>query len=364
MASRSKARDDAEGELDVGEELEQLEQLIERCKVLYEQHFMGIQKIAPETLHRQAERRMIKLTQHRIRNTALRFRFTTLSQKFGSYNTYWRRTMRAIEQGRYTPHLRRVAQRAGSQGREIPDEMLAKMPRLLREKLIRDRDRIAARNEREQARAGGEDEPAVVRSAVPHRHEIDEAALGGEGDFDFDAMFDAIKTPEPQPVAAKPAAPARPAAPPAAARPAPAARPPAPPPVPGRADSAKEQAKAAAKAAAVARAKQKLAAEGPARPAAPKAPPRAVKVSQKRDSSGNLLPPGMTEHQTRQLYDRYVKAKKLVGEDTGSLSYAKLLRTLNKQTPRIMKQHQAKSVEFNVVIKDDAVVLKAKPKKG
>ena len=50
-------------------------------------------------------------------------------------------------------------------------------------------------------------------------------------------------------------------------------------------------------------------------------------------------------------------------ERTDNVSYAKLLRTLNKQAPQIMKQHGAKAVEFNVVIKEDRVVLKAKPKK-
>jgi len=76
-------------------------------------------------------------------------------------------------------------------------------------------------------------------------------------------------------------------------------------------------------------------------------------VQAKRDSQGNALPPGMSEHDTR----------KLVGERTDNVSYNKLLRTLNKQAPQIMKQHGAKAVEFNVVIKEDRVVLKAKPKK-
>jgi hypothetical protein len=52
-----------------------------------------------------------------------------------------------------------------------------------------------------------------------------------------------------------------------------------------------------------------------------------------------------------------------VGERTDNLSYDKLVSTLSKQAPAIMKQHNARGVEFNVVVKGDKVVLKAKPKK-
>ena len=64
-----------------------------------------------------------------------------------------------------------------------------------------------------------------------------------------------------------------------------------------------------------------------------------------------------------QLYRRYVQARKVVGESVDNLSYEKLMNTLSKQAPAIMKQHQASGVEFNIVIKDNKVVLKAKPKK-
>lgn len=70
----------------------------------------------------------------------------------------------------------------------------------------------------------------------------------------------------------------------------------------------------------------------------------------------------MTEAKTRDLYQRYVQARKKVGEK-GSVSYDKLVQSLNKQAPKIMQQHKAKGVEFDVVVKDDKVVLKAKPKR-
>ena len=71
----------------------------------------------------------------------------------------------------------------------------------------------------------------------------------------------------------------------------------------------------------------------------------------------------MTVDEGQALFKRYKKAQELVGKKTDGLSYDKLMRSLNKQAPKILEQHQAKGVSFNVVVKGDRVVLKAKPKK-
>ena len=70
----------------------------------------------------------------------------------------------------------------------------------------------------------------------------------------------------------------------------------------------------------------------------------------------------MTEKQCRELHARYTKARRLVG-DPSEVSYEKLLTTLGKQAPAIMKEHGAKGVDFQVVVRGDKVVLKAKPVK-
>jgi hypothetical protein len=70
----------------------------------------------------------------------------------------------------------------------------------------------------------------------------------------------------------------------------------------------------------------------------------------------------MNEQQCRDLYARYVKAREMVGQ-ASDMSYEKLVSSLGKQAPAIMKEHGAKGVEFNVVVRGDKVVLKAKPQK-
>ncbi|MBL8627833.1 MAG: hypothetical protein JNK64_41495, partial [Myxococcales bacterium] len=72
--------------------------------------------------------------------------------------------------------------------------------------------------------------------------------------------------------------------------------------------------------------------------------------------------PGMTEAETRALYAKFVKAREVVGDKSEGFSYDKLVRTLQSQAPKILEQHKAQKVEFNVVIRDNKVILKAKPK--
>src|SRR6185436_16716365 len=96
----------------IEELLDDLDLLVERVKVLYEQYFLGIQKQPPSFLHTDIERKIRDLSQHQIRNTALRYRFVTLQQKFGAYHAYWRRTLRQIENGTYTRSLSKLGRQA------------------------------------------------------------------------------------------------------------------------------------------------------------------------------------------------------------------------------------------------------------
>jgi hypothetical protein len=194
---------------EVEELLDGLEKLLDRTKVLYEQYFMGIQKIAPMQLHRDIERRVRDLMQQQIRNTSLRFRFTTISQKYGAYNTYWKRTLREIEQGKYVRDLVRVKRKADELGEDLPEELLVKLPKLVQDRIRRDRARMAERARRSAAPEAISRSGELVTRSSPPVHEIDEeeaATLGeslveeapslfGAGDLDIDGLFHALTAP-------------------------------------------------------------------------------------------------------------------------------------------------------------------------
>ncbi len=353
MASRAKNSSDAPNSDDIGEMLDDLSNRIDRCKVLFEQYFLGIQKTAPGQLHVDLERHIRQLTQIHIRNTGQRYRFTTLSQKFASYNTYWKRTLRQIESGSYIRDMARLERKSARTGKDVPDEVLAKMPKRMRDRILKDRQSAADRVARHESREQSLRESGKVRDHKPGNvHQLDEADL--LEDLDLDSIFSSM-TGDPSPAPAQSsrrqldadpdtdvddlfAAIAQNSAPgqsvPESALPkAPPRRRPAP-------QAARPQA---------------------ARPQA--ARPQAARPTPRPPASAERPPPGMSVSESQALYKRYKKARELVGENTSNLSYDKLMRSLNKQAPKIIREHKAQGVSFNVVVKGDRVVLKAKPKK-
>ncbi len=85
----------------LADDITSLEKKLIQLKVDYEQYFLGMQKTAPERLRSEVEKLIRLYTNQRITNTALNFRLNTVVAKFSSYRTYWDRTIREIEEGRY-----------------------------------------------------------------------------------------------------------------------------------------------------------------------------------------------------------------------------------------------------------------------
>ncbi len=473
----------------IEELLDALDTTLDRVKVLYEQYFLGIQKQPPTSLHSDVERKLRELTQMQIRNTGLRYRFATLQQKFGSYNSYWRRTVRQIENGTYARNLSKVGRQAALSGQAIPEEILAAMPKRMREQVKRDREGALAIQRLRDKGAGaapGDDEllladddpPALISEPTELRRSAVTAAgahiLKEDPEFNIDAYFTEVEseaaTPPSSAPLAEPAAPATPAGVRAAAigtgRKSPASIPPPMPPrrstptgaIPRLQPAAAATAPVSGGTAAPARptpvpARPPLvpgASATPARPTpvpagAPNAPrppevrpagpgtpvqgatPRPPPVAPSQVTRPNPIapgsstarpsgpvesmagpfprapeagprpaappvtrpapppsprptpppsprptpppaepamrpPPGMSEADVNALYAKYVKAKELVGQNAGPGSYGKLLKTINAQAPKIMEQYKAKGVDFSVVVKDNQVIIKAKPK--
>lgn len=398
---------------EIAEQLEVVEKLLDRTKVIYEQYFMGIQKVPPSQLHRDIERKVRELTQKQIRNTSLRYRLTTVTQKFGVYNTYWRRILRQIEQGTYIRDVARVQRRARRRGEDVPEEILAAMPRRMRDRVLRDRELVARRAEREghipdetagetadatAGETGASHEGGTVRRPRPHAHQVDADALND--DFDIDALFANLTSEAESAVdalRARPTAPAK-SAPAksdtadssidddetrpfrAIARPLgmankprrrqpPAVLAPSDPPRRERAGTAPPIPVATPRAPSQPR-KRATTAPPPPIPVAARTPPARTPPARTPPppparasrSSAVSLPPGMTEDKARALYQRFLKARKQVGKST-DVRYDDLVKSLNRQAPALMKQHKARGVEFDVAVQGDKVILKAKPKR-
>nr|HEX4318398.1 MXAN_5187 C-terminal domain-containing protein [Kofleriaceae bacterium] len=523
MASKSAQKQQSSVE-EAEEMLDELDKALERLKSMYEQYFLGIQKQAPGPLHSEVERKIRELLQTQLRNTAHRYRFVTLQQKFSSYNAYWRRTVRQIEQGTYFRNLSKIGRNAARTGEEIPEEILAAMPKRMREQVIRDRE-VAIAQARRRGKLAGAGEPATgpagaellelgaddfasegqtagdstfaneeppmelgedafadaiaminesteLKRQVKNQRKLQHAVTEDDGELDINAFFasveaqdDAPKSPSApevrrsvtratvapdgglpaatppaerflptttspgiQPMARtqaqafpthgkRPTGPLAVPRPPTsvpsnippratqpgiapAASPAPPARPsqpmaaqPTPPPQRVSQPMAAQrpsQPMAAQPTPPPQRISQPMAAQRPSQPMAaqPTPPPQRisqpipVQVTQSVPMPARSTqaiprrpedmrtpppervgpPPGMTEGDVNALYAKYVKAKEMVGENAGPGAYGKLLKTINAQAPKIMEQYKAKGVDFQVVVKDNQVIIRAKPK--
>ncbi|NVB80372.1 MAG: hypothetical protein HOV81_18405 [Kofleriaceae bacterium] len=221
MALKS-AQEGQTSQQQIEELLDAVDTTLDRLKTLYEQYFMGIQKQAPAFIHSDVERKLRDLTQMNVRNTGLRYRLATLQQKFGSYNSYWRRTLRQIENGTYHRNLQKIGRDAARTGAAIPEEILAAMPKRMREQVLRDRDAaLAMAKRRNQAGDVAEDELLTLADEHEAAATIDEPSQvrrdlktqGGahilsedDGDLNFDEFFSAFQDDAPSsPEAVKPA---------------------------------------------------------------------------------------------------------------------------------------------------------------
>ncbi len=97
----------------IEQELDDLEGRLERLRALYEQYFLGLEKLEPTVLRKDIDRKMWVMRREQIRNTGLRFKFQMLIQRYNTYQQYWTRIVREIENGTYRRDILKVAQRFG-----------------------------------------------------------------------------------------------------------------------------------------------------------------------------------------------------------------------------------------------------------
>ena len=97
--------------------LNELETRLDRLRALYEQYFLGIEKIEPTVVRKDVDRRFWILRRTQIRNTARRFKLQTLIQRYNTFQQYWTRICREIENGTYARHLLRAQKKVGAEPR-------------------------------------------------------------------------------------------------------------------------------------------------------------------------------------------------------------------------------------------------------
>ncbi|NUP09502.1 MAG: hypothetical protein HOW73_25940 [Polyangiaceae bacterium] len=158
--------------------ISELEEKLDRVRALYEQYFCGIEKLEPQVPRKDLDRRIVILRKEQIRNTAMRFKFNTIVQRYNTMQQHWNRILREIENGTYKRDLARAAARFGI------DEALTAVGRKRAERMAAGLQAQLERQGRKQPKKTTEEEYEEVG---------DDDVEAVEDDFDDDAP-----TPPPQ----------------------------------------------------------------------------------------------------------------------------------------------------------------------
>jgi hypothetical protein len=315
---------------DVEKLIGELELAVDRLRSLYEQYFVGIEKIEPQVPRKDVDRRIYALRKEQIRNTAMRFRFQMVLQRYNTYQTHWQRICREIENGTYKRHMIRAQRRFGSvrplRGRSSappPPLAIPELPELGASLLAElDRDFAAPAAPATAVVPGG----VVAAAASSPRPPLPPRPSGGSPAGVLRAGG------QPAVLPASPPRPGNPPPPPAAPVWKKVAAPGVPPPLPAAPPKAVAPA---------------------ASPVAPAAPPKA----QPPVAPAPAAPVDLPEERLRQLYADLVETKRRQNESTAAITYQSVAKSLLESSDRLRKKH-GRAVDFEVMVKDGKAVLR------
>lgn len=113
----------------LGRELDQIELAMRELEIAYEQYFLGSDKQKREPIKdREALARLIRrFANRRIMQTDLRFRCQNLATRFHSYQGYWDRILRLMDEGKYVRQLHKAPVVATPVNRTAPAEAVASL---------------------------------------------------------------------------------------------------------------------------------------------------------------------------------------------------------------------------------------------
>ena len=88
----------------IDDELRMLEFKITQLKRDYDQYFLGGRPREPAQLRSEINKAVVELTNTAIKNTASRFKFSSICSRYQAYRRQWDETLRKIEAGTYERH--------------------------------------------------------------------------------------------------------------------------------------------------------------------------------------------------------------------------------------------------------------------
>jgi hypothetical protein len=86
------------------EELELLGRKVTQLKLAYDQYFLGSRPREPVMLRDEVRKLVLTYTNESLKNTAMRFKFSSICSRYQAFKRQWMDTLRKIENGEYSRH--------------------------------------------------------------------------------------------------------------------------------------------------------------------------------------------------------------------------------------------------------------------
>jgi hypothetical protein len=155
--------------------LDDLERRLDRLRALYEQYFQGIERIEPSQERASLHNAVLELRKEKTRNSALRFRINQIVARMSTFENYWNRICRQIEEGTYQRDLFKARLHAAQREEKVPAKE--------KEETAQPAKITAA-----QAPSGPPQAASPAKAALPH------AAGGDISDSEIKALYQAYVT--------------------------------------------------------------------------------------------------------------------------------------------------------------------------
>ena len=102
------------------EDIRSLDVKLGQLKREYDQYFLGTRPREPAILAGDVRKLIAQISNEAIRNTALKFKFSSICSRYQALNRQWQDTLRKIEQGTYTRHRFRADLHEREKGEPAP----------------------------------------------------------------------------------------------------------------------------------------------------------------------------------------------------------------------------------------------------
>jgi PDZ domain-containing secreted protein len=94
--------------LEIKKDIDELEKKIDKLIHEYEKFFLGINNVEPIQLRNQVNQLIRKYSTTQINNVMINFKFKNLVARFLTYQEYWNRNLRLIEEGKDPKKIKRL----------------------------------------------------------------------------------------------------------------------------------------------------------------------------------------------------------------------------------------------------------------